>query len=189
VFAHVCPRRVRDGCLCPGATAFDSGVGLAILAASIHERRRFDRERVIAIVAKHSHAPAEANASSVAIGIAGSRPVGTIALRECDRRAGGAVRRSRTGEFGRLRKSEADADERRPTAASSIVLAAEQTAASDLAVLLPALSGALVGRGELRVAESKRVFDRTGSDLGWSQPRVPPRSSLMRDCVMLATGG
>jgi hypothetical protein len=39
----------------------------------------------------------------VAIGIAGSGRVGTIALHECDRRAGGAVRRSRTAELGRLR--------------------------------------------------------------------------------------
>jgi len=51
----------------------------------------------------------------VAIGIAGSRPVGTIAPRECDRRAGDAVRRSRTAEFGRLHSSgtgvvEPDAD-------------------------------------------------------------------------------
>jgi hypothetical protein len=35
------------------------------------------------------------------IGIAGSARVGTIALQECDRRAAGAVRRSRTAEFGR----------------------------------------------------------------------------------------
>jgi hypothetical protein len=42
---------------------------------------------------------------SVAIGIAGWRPVGTIALRKCDRRVGGAVRPSRTVEFGRIQES------------------------------------------------------------------------------------
>ena len=41
----------------------------------------------------------------VAIGIAGWRPVGTIALEECDRHAAGAVRRNRTAEFGRYRSS------------------------------------------------------------------------------------
>jgi hypothetical protein len=40
----------------------------------------------------------------VAIGIVSSGHVGTIALRECDRRAAGAVRRSRTAEFGRMHK-------------------------------------------------------------------------------------
>ena len=46
-----------------------------------------------------------ADDSSVAIGIASSRPVGTIALEECDRRVAGAVQRSRTAEFGRIRAS------------------------------------------------------------------------------------
>jgi hypothetical protein len=40
---------------------------------------------------------------NVAIGIAGSGRVGTIALQECDRRPAGAVQRSRTAEFGRKR--------------------------------------------------------------------------------------
>jgi hypothetical protein len=38
----------------------------------------------------------------VAIGIADSGPIGTIALEECDR-ATGAIRRSCTAEFGRMR--------------------------------------------------------------------------------------
>jgi hypothetical protein len=41
------------------------------------------------------------NERFVAIGIAGSGRVGTIALQECDRGPAGAVRRSRTAEFGR----------------------------------------------------------------------------------------
>ena len=39
-----------------------------------------------------------------ALGIVGSRRVETIALQECDRRAGGAVGRNGPGEFGRLRE-------------------------------------------------------------------------------------
>src|SRR5439155_22731261 len=34
----------------------------------------------------------------------------------------------------------------------------------------------------------KQVFDRATPEVGWSHPRVPPRSSLTRDCAMLATG-
>jgi hypothetical protein len=40
----------------------------------------------------------------VAEAVAGSRRIGTIALEECDRRAAGAVVRTRTAEFGRERK-------------------------------------------------------------------------------------
>src|ERR1035438_7487933 len=43
----------------------------------------------------------------VAIGMARSGRHWTIALQECDRRAAGAVRRSRTAELGRLHNSEA----------------------------------------------------------------------------------
>lgn len=42
--------------------------------------------------------------SYVAIGIAGSGRLGTIALQECDGRAAGAIRRSRTAEFERFQK-------------------------------------------------------------------------------------
>ena len=55
----------------------------------------------------------------VAIGIASSGCVGTIALQECDRRADGVVRRYCAAEFGRFRKSGGDADDLRPTAAFS----------------------------------------------------------------------
>ena len=48
--------------------------------------------------------PARRRDHSVAIGIASSGRAGTIALQECDRRAAGAIQRSRTAEFGRLRQ-------------------------------------------------------------------------------------
>jgi hypothetical protein len=48
--------RSRRLLLGPGATALDSGVGFDIVAASLHERRRVDSERVIAIVANRSSA-------------------------------------------------------------------------------------------------------------------------------------
>ncbi len=49
----------------------------------------------------------DADVRSVAVGIAGAGPVGTIALEECDRRAAGAVPRDRAAEFGRMRSSAA----------------------------------------------------------------------------------
>ena len=47
------------------------------------------------------------DASYVAIGIASSGSGGAIALQRVDRRAAGAVRRRRTGEFGRKRDRDA----------------------------------------------------------------------------------
>jgi hypothetical protein len=49
---------------------------------------------------------------SVAIGIAGSGRVGTIALRECDRRAAGAVRRNRAAEFRKCTSGKTGVDAR-----------------------------------------------------------------------------
>ena len=54
----------------------------------------------------------------VAIGMARSGRHWTIALQECDRRAAGAVRRSRTAEFGRLHNSEATSPSSAGTSAS-----------------------------------------------------------------------
>ena len=56
-----------------------------------------DRVRGVAIVRHQT----EAGKCLVAIGIAGLRPVGTIALEECNRRAAGTVRPSCTAAFGR----------------------------------------------------------------------------------------
>jgi hypothetical protein len=57
-------------------------------------------ELTIAFVANRSSGADAANACWVAIGIAGSRRVGTIALEECNRRACAAVRPNRTAELG-----------------------------------------------------------------------------------------
>src|SRR5205823_13859073 len=58
----------------------------------------------IASMADRSSAGRRVDDSLVAEAIAGSGRVGTIALQECDRRAAGALRRSRTAEFGRMRR-------------------------------------------------------------------------------------
>jgi hypothetical protein len=55
----------------------------------------------IAFTAMGSPAPTLPDAWIVAIGIASSGRVGTIALRECDRRAAGVVRRDCAAAFGR----------------------------------------------------------------------------------------
>jgi hypothetical protein len=43
--------------------------------------------------------------------------------------------------------------------------------------------------GDIALGGIRRPMLRDVPDLGWSHPRVPPRSSLTRDSVMLATGG
>jgi hypothetical protein len=58
------------------------------------------------------------------MGIVGSGHAGVIALEDCDGRAGGAVPRNRTAEFGRLRSSGtgvAEPDPDAPFVANAIV--------------------------------------------------------------------
>jgi hypothetical protein len=59
---------------------------------------RVSLSRANAIVAKHSPGAGDRHDLGVAIDV-GSQRVGTIALQECDRRAAGAVRASRTAEL------------------------------------------------------------------------------------------
>ena len=67
------------------------------------------RGKLPAIVAKHSPVDANPRHRLVAIGIAGSGRLGTIALQVCDRGAAGAVRSRRNAEVGRQRKQGRDA--------------------------------------------------------------------------------
>ena len=60
------------------------------------------------LVAKRSRGVNDRHDRGVAIGIASSRRAGTIALQECDRRAAGAIQRSRTAEFGRTQAPATD---------------------------------------------------------------------------------
>jgi hypothetical protein len=96
---------------------------------------------------------------SVAIGIAGSGRVGTIALQECDRRPAGAVGRSRTAEFGRIRKSGGDTRKLRLTAAFSFD-ACSRTG-SQLAILPSLLSVRNAGEASA-VARCSWQWSRAG---------------------------
>jgi hypothetical protein len=66
---------------------------------------------------------------NVAIGIASWVRVGTIALQECDRRAAGARRRSRTAEFGRMHQRRAQ--RRRPLGAAPFTRLQQRAVRSD----------------------------------------------------------
>ena len=73
-------------------------------AIPIAHYRILSKEQLAAtarLVAKRSRGVNDRHDRGVAIGIASSRRAGTIALQECDRRAAGAIQRSRTAEFGR----------------------------------------------------------------------------------------
>ena len=98
--------RLHRGC-CDGPPAAPS-LGVELLSLG-----RCDRPTAAtstnAFVAKRSPGTGDWHDRGVSIGIASSGRAGTIALQECDRRAAGAIRRSRTAEFGRLQKSRSSA--------------------------------------------------------------------------------
>ena len=72
-----------------------------VLSLLVHLARLGTSTATIAFIAERSSAGQGAGDCLVAVGITGSGRVGTIALRECDRRAAGAVRRSCAAAFGR----------------------------------------------------------------------------------------
>jgi len=54
-------------------------------------------------------------------------------------------------------------------------------------VHLPEFPGS--SKSERAARSEKQLFDRATREVSWSHPRFPPRSTLTRVCVMLATGG